>query len=57
MTQSYTELMLDTRDDVATITFNRPEARNPLGGALRTSSPTLSCGLATWRATQSTRSC
>jgi len=35
MTQSYTELMLDTRDGVATITFNRPEARNPLGGALR----------------------
>lgn len=35
MTQSYTELMLDTHDGVATITFNRPEARNPLGGAMR----------------------
>lgn len=35
MTGSYTELMLDTHDGVATITFNRPEARNPLGGALR----------------------
>lgn len=35
MTESYTELMLDTHDGVATITFNRPEARNPLGGAMR----------------------
>ena len=35
MIETYTELMLDMHDGIATITFNRPEARNPLGGALR----------------------
>lgn len=35
MVGTYTELMLDTHESIATITFNRPEARNPLGGALR----------------------
>ncbi|MBO6783584.1 MAG: enoyl-CoA hydratase/isomerase family protein [Alphaproteobacteria bacterium] len=35
MADPYTELMLDVHDGVATITFNRPEARNPLGGAMR----------------------
>lgn len=32
---TYSELMLDVHDSVATLTFNRPEARNALGGALR----------------------
>lgn len=35
MIHTYKELMLDTHDGIATITFNRPEARNPLGGLLR----------------------
>lgn len=32
---TYTELMLDVQDGVATLTFNRPQARNALGGAMR----------------------
>ena len=32
---AYSELMLDVHDSVATLTFNRPEAMNALGGALR----------------------
>ncbi len=32
---TYTELMLDVHDSVATLTLNRPKARNALGGALR----------------------
>ncbi|HCP00202.1 MAG: enoyl-CoA hydratase [Alphaproteobacteria bacterium] len=32
---TYTELMLDVHDKVATLTFNRPAAMNALGGALR----------------------
>ncbi|MEP4888333.1 MAG: enoyl-CoA hydratase/isomerase family protein, partial [Alphaproteobacteria bacterium] len=32
---AYTELLLDVHDGVATLTFNRPKARNALGGALR----------------------
>lgn len=35
MSPTFTELMLDVHDGVATVTFNRPEARNPLGGAMR----------------------
>ncbi|MEH6754279.1 MAG: enoyl-CoA hydratase/isomerase family protein [Alphaproteobacteria bacterium] len=35
MVSTYKELMLETHEGVATITFNRPEARNPLGGLLR----------------------
>lgn len=35
MAPSYKDLILETRDGIATITFNRPEARNPLGGLLR----------------------
>lgn len=32
---TYTELMLDVHDSVATLTLNRPKALNALGGALR----------------------
>lgn len=32
---TYSELMLDVQDSIATLTFNRPKARNALGGALR----------------------
>ncbi|MGB0570672.1 MAG: enoyl-CoA hydratase/isomerase family protein [Alphaproteobacteria bacterium] len=32
---TYTELMLDVHDSVATLTLNRPKAMNALGGALR----------------------
>lgn len=32
---TYSELILDVHDRVATITFNRPEAMNALGGAMR----------------------
>ncbi len=32
---TYSELMLDVQDSVATLTLNRPEARNALGGLLR----------------------
>jgi len=32
---AYTKLMLDVHDGVATLTFNRPKARNALGGAMR----------------------
>ncbi|MGY8956815.1 MAG: enoyl-CoA hydratase/isomerase family protein [Alphaproteobacteria bacterium] len=35
MTTTYTELKLDIQDSVATITFDRPQARNSLGGAMR----------------------
>ncbi len=35
MSRTFSELMLDIHDGVATITFNRPEARNPLGGTMR----------------------
>ncbi len=35
MADPYTEIVLETHDGVATITFNRPDARNPLGGAMR----------------------
>lgn len=35
MAPSYKHLIFDIRDGVATITFNRPDARNPLGGLLR----------------------
>ena len=35
MTTTYTELKLDMQDSVATITFDRPQARNSLGGAMR----------------------
>lgn len=35
MADPYTELLLELHDGVATVTFNRPEARNPLGGAMR----------------------
>lgn len=32
---NYSELLLDVHDSVATVTLNRPKARNALGGALR----------------------
>jgi len=35
MATTYTDLILNVQDGIATITFNRPEARNPLGGVLR----------------------
>ena len=35
MADPYTELLLNVHSGVATVTFNRPEARNPLGGAMR----------------------
>lgn len=35
MVSTYKDILLETHDGVATITFNRPESRNPLGGLLR----------------------
>jgi 2-(1,2-epoxy-1,2-dihydrophenyl)acetyl-CoA isomerase len=35
MATTYTDLTLDVQNGIATITFNRPEVRNPLGGVLR----------------------
>ena len=35
MATTYTDIILDVQNGIATITFNRPEVRNPLGGILR----------------------
>jgi len=46
MSRTFTELMLDVHDGIATVTFNRPEARNPLGGAMREEFAEAVAGLA-----------